>query len=123
MENKEIRIVRFKDGIDVISYYERLNINEVELTSPMMFEIRNNNLQMIHWLPVTIMKSNSVVIHNDSILCTFEPASDFVEYFINVTDKLSSIDRESFTSKDKEEKKEILDALTELETSKGIPIH
>lgn len=123
MENKEIRIVRFKDGIDVISYYERLNINEVELTSPMMFEIRNNNLQMIHWLPVTIMKSNSVVIHNDSILCTFEPASDFVEYFITVTDKLSSIDRESFTSKDKEEKKEILDALTELEISKGIPIH
>jgi hypothetical protein len=123
MENKEIRIVRFKDGVDVICFYDRINNEEVELTSPMMFEIRNTNLQMVHWLPLTIMKTNSVVIEKNSILCTFEPADDFTEYYITVTDKLSSIDKDKFKQKDQEEVKEIMEALTELETIKGIPIH
>ena len=123
MENKEIKIVRFKDGVDVICFYDKLNNEEVELTCPMMFEIRNTNLQMVHWLPLTIMKTNSVVIEKNSVLCTFEPSNDFTEYYITVTDKLSSINRENFEQKDKEEVKEILDALTELESIKGIPIH
>ncbi len=123
MENKEVKIVRFKDGVDVVCFYEEISENSVELTSPMMFEIRNSNLQMIYWLPVTIIKSSSVIIQKDSILCIIHPTDDFIEYYIGVTDKLSNVDKESYKQKDKEEMKQILDALSELETTKGIPIH
>ena len=122
MENKQVKIVRLKDGVDIVCYYELLNNHSIEVTCPMMFEIRSTNLHMMHWLPTTIIKNNSVILGGENILCVFDPSNDFTEYYIATIDKLSNLDRDSL-QKDKEESKQILDALSELETSKGISIH
>ena len=122
MENKQVKIVRLKDGVDIVCYYELLNNHSIEVTCPMMFEIRSTNLHMMYWLPTTIIKNNSVILGGENILCVFDPSNDFTEYYIATIDKLSNLDKDSL-QKDKEESKQILDALSELETSKGISIH
>jgi hypothetical protein len=123
-----VKIVRFKDGLDVISnvFYKHdmgdQPNGEVELTNPMMFELRNQNLVMEHWLPLAIMKEKSVVIKNSEILCTMEPNEDFEEYYTNAVKQMNKALKES-KEKDKEDIQDMLEALAELEDNKGIKIH
>lgn len=119
-----IQIVRLKDGSDVISQVIHKQINEyehgseVELTYPMMFSVVNQNLVLQHWLPLAVMKNKSVVIPRDEILCFMEPNDNFEEYYISTVNKVSSI-----VNKKEEEVEEMMEALDELENTKGIKIH
>lgn len=122
MENKEVKIVRFKDGLDVVCFFDTTDDN-FELGNPMLFEVRNNNLQMMQWIPSGVVSDTSVIIGKDNILCTFEPTADFKEYFITVIEKLTSFDDKGKKSKKKDDIKEVLDALSELENLKNIMIH
>jgi len=123
MENKAVKIVRFKDGLDVVCFFEQKE-NNFELTNPMLFEVRNANLQMMQWIPMGVVKNDMISIDKDNILCSFEPTDDFKEYFITVTEKLFAPEEESSKKKrKKEEIKEILDAISELESVKGTSIH
>jgi len=123
-----VKIVRFKDGLDVISNVsynygmDDKHNGEVELTNPMMFEIRNQNLVMEHWLPLSIMKDKMVTIKESEILCTMEPNDDFAEYYTNTVKRLNKVLKET-KDKDKEEFQDMLEALAELEDNKGIKIH
>jgi hypothetical protein len=76
----EIKLVRFKDGLDVISYCNEHSY-EVELTSPMMFELRGMNLVLQHWLPVAVMKGDSAKVGLDCIQCMMDPTDDFASYY------------------------------------------
>ena len=121
-----IKIVRFKDGLDVITnlYYglgmdDRPN-GDVELTNPMMFEVRNSNLVMQHWLPLSIMKGEKVTIRKEEILCTFEPNDEFAEYYDNTVREMRKAVRES--EKDPE-MSDMLEALAEINSTKGLVIH
>lgn len=123
-----VKIVRFKDGLDVISnvFYnygmdDKPN-GEVELTNPMMFELRNQNLVMEHWLPLAIMKEKKVTIKDSEILCTMEPNEEFAEYYVNAVKQMNKTLQEA-KSKDKEDIQDMLEALAELEDNKGIKIH
>lgn len=123
-----VEIVRFKDGLDVITQLDykqddhgRMN-GYAELTNPMMFEIRNQNLVMENWLPLAIMKNKTVVISNAEILCTMEPNEDFAEYYVNAVKQMNRTLNE-VKNKDVEDIQDMLEALAELETSNGIKIH
>lgn len=123
-----VEIVRFKDGLDVITQLDykqddhgRMN-GYAELTNPMMFEIRNQNLVMENWLPLAIMKNKTVVISNAEILCTMEPNEDFAEYYVNAVKQMNRTLNE-VKNKDAEDIQDMLEALAELETSNGIKIH
>lgn len=123
-----VEIVRFKDGLDVITQLDykqddhgKMN-GYAELTNPMMFEIRNQNLVMENWLPLAIMKNKTVVISNAEILCTMEPNEDFAEYYVNAVKQMNRTLNE-VKNKDVEDIQDMLEALAELETSNGIKIH
>lgn len=114
-----IQILRLKDGSDIICNTESVAPGMVELQYPMMFSMVNKNLVLQHWLPLAAMKGTSVRIPRDEIICYMEPNDDFSDYYNTAVNKIANameIDTE-------EQIGDIMDAMDELESSKGISIH
>ena len=121
----EVKIVRFKDGMDVICFYETLNNEFVNIKEPMMFEVRNMNLVMQQWLPIAMIKDNHTTVKQEDILCVMEPSDDFKEYFQTTVKKVNdSIKKKSSTTdEEKEYMMEILSAMDEMDNIKNIKLH
>ena len=117
-----IQIVRFKDGLDVITDVTQQS-EQIELSSPMMFEIRNSNLVLQYWLPLAVLKEDKVMVNNNDILCRMEPNEDFKEYYLNTVDNLKKEIKNIKNKKDSEESLDVMEAIAELSGSKNINIH
>lgn len=125
MEN-EVKIVRFKDGMDVICFFDNLNAEVVDIIEPMMFEVRNTNLIMQQWLPIAMMKENRASIKWEDILCVMDPSDDFKEYFhITVKKVNASIEKKKNASTEEEEEYmlDVLSAMDEMDTTKNLKLH
>jgi len=114
-----VQILRLKDGCDVISNIETVSPGMVVLEYPMLFELVNQRLVLQHWLPLAAMKGNSVKIPREEIFCTMDPNDAFVEYYTNAVQKMSKV----LDNNDEEEMDQMMEALEELEHTKGISIH
>jgi hypothetical protein len=122
----EVKIVRFKDGLDVICYFDSQNNEVVEVKEPMMFEIRNMNLVMQQWLPIAMIKENRASVKWEDILCVMEPSDDFKEYFHTTVEKVNdSIQKKknSSTEEEKDYMMEVLSAMDEMDNLKNIKLH
>jgi hypothetical protein len=122
----EVKIVRFKDGLDVICYFDSQNNEVVEVKEPMMFEIRNMNLVMQQWLPIAMIKENRASVKWEDILCVMEPSEDFKEYFHTTVEKVNdSIQKKknSSTEEEKDYMMEVLSAMDEMDNLKNIKLH
>lgn len=115
-----IKIVRFKDGLDVICNCEYTGDDMIEITDPMLFEIRGVNLMLQCWLPMAVIKENKVEVHPDTILCAMDPTEDFEEYYLNTVIKLAEA-----AKKEKEVTltDEVLSAFEEMESRKNSLMH
>ena len=125
MEN-EVKIVRFKDGMDVICFFDNLNAEVVDIIEPMMFEVRNMNLVMQQWLPIAMIKENRASVKWEDILCVMEPSDDFKEYFHTTVEKVNdSIQKKKNASTDEEKEYmlEVLSAMDEMDTTKNLKLH
>ena len=125
MEN-EVKIVRFKDGMDVICFFDNLNAEVVDIIEPMMFEVRNMNLVMQQWLPIAMIKENRASVKWEDILCIMEPSDDFKEYFHTTVEKVNeSIQKKKNASTDEEKEYmlEVLSAMDEMDTTKNLKLH
>ena len=121
MENN-IKIVRFKDGLDVVCLLNYTSEDEsmMELETPMMFEVRNTNLVMQHWLPLSLMKENTVKIKTEEVLCLIEPSDEFAEYYHETVTKINRFVSKKQTE---EENHQLMEALSELEHLDESDIH
>ena len=124
-----VKIVRFKDGLDVISNVHRTyGMDEkpngkVELSFPMMFQVRNSHLVLEQWLPLAVMQGDTVTIESNEILCEMNPNSEFAEYYVETIRKLKrALRQEKEEPRDEEELNEMLMAMVELETA-NVAIH
>jgi hypothetical protein len=115
-----IKIVRFTDGLDVICDCEFTSDDMIEIIDPMLFEIRGVNLLLQVWLPMAVVKHNSVMIGMENILCVMDPTEDFEEYYINTVTKLNE---ESKKEKEVVLTDEVLSAFEEKEFSKNSLMH
>ena len=125
MEN-EVKIVRFKDGMDVICFFDNLNAEVVDIIEPMMFEVRNMNLVMQQWLPIAMIKENRASVKWEDILCVMEPSDDFKEYFHTTVEKVNeSIQRkkDASTEEDKEYMMDVINAMDEMDNLKNLKLH
>jgi len=125
MEN-EVKIVRFKDGMDVICFFDNLNTEVVDIIEPMMFEVRNMNLVMQQWLPIAMIKENRASVKWEDILCVMEPSDDFKEYFHTTVEKVNeSIQRkkDASTEEDKEYMMDVINAMDEMDNLKNLKLH
>ena len=122
----EVKIVRFKDGLDVICYFDSQNNEVVEVKEPMMFEVRNMNLVMQQWLPIAMIKENRASVKWEDILCVMEPSDDFKEYFHTTVEKVNaSIQKKKNASTDEEKEYilEVMSAMDEMDTTKNLKLH
>jgi len=76
-----VKILRLKDGLDIICDCIFEKDNKVVIDNPMLFELRGMNLVLQYWLPMAVMKGESVEMRMDNILCTMDPTDDFEEYY------------------------------------------
>lgn len=115
-----VQILRFKDGLDVICNVNEL-LHEFEISNPMVFEVRSTNLVLQQWLPLAVIKGESVTIHKDEILCTMDPNDEFAEYYTETIRKMKETVSKIKSSEVEEDRiKMMLDTLSELESSKAI---
>ena len=120
--NHDIKIVRFKDGLDVVCHFNYTSEDEtmMELETPMIFEVRNTNLVMQHWLPLSLMKANTVKIKTEEVLCLIEPSDEFAEYYHETVTKMNRFVNKKQTE---EETHQLMEALSELEHLDVSDIH
>lgn len=119
-----VKIVRFKDGLDVITTRTSLTKDLIELENPMMFEVRNSHLVLEQWLPLAVMEGDTVTIDSKEILCEMNPNSEFAEYYVETIRKLKrALRQEEEEPRDEDGMREMLAALIELETANNVVIH
>ena len=117
-----IKIVRFKNDIDVIcTCVFDTKSRSYDLSEPMMFDVSHKGqLILQHWLPLNVMKEHHVRIKEEDILCIYEANEEFSQYYFDVVTKMNSVMTSGLV--DKEETEMVLEAMEEL-SSKAIPIH
>ena len=112
-----VKLLRLKDGIDVICDCIFEKDNKIIIDSPMLFELRGMNLVLQQWLPAAVMKGDSVEISSSDILFTMEPTEDFEEYYTNAMVKLKNEDRKA---NEVELNDEVMAAFEEKEIGKSL---
>ena len=112
-----VKILRFKDGLDVICDILFEKDNKMVIENPMLFELRGANLVLQQWLPMAVMKGESVEIYVDSIICSMEPSEDFAEYYITSMERLKNFERKE---REVDISDEELAAFEEKETGKAL---
>lgn len=119
-----VKIVRFKDGLDVITTRTTISDDLIELNNPMMFELRNSHLVMEQWLPLAVMEGDTVTIQSKEILCEMNPNSEFAEYYVETIRRLKrALRQEQEEPRDEIGMRDMLTALIELETANNVLIH
>jgi len=112
-----VKILRLKDGFDIVCDCIFEKDNKVMIDNPMLFELRGTNLILQHWLPIYVMKGESVEIKSEDILCTMDSTDDFEEYYINSVIRLKDSERKE---REVNLDDEILAAFEEKEISKSL---
>jgi hypothetical protein len=79
----------------------------------------NQNLVLQHWLPLAVMKGTSVTIRLNEVVCFMEPNDNFQEYYMTAVDQVTTAQEAGAD----EEMDQVLEALDELENSKGLILH
>jgi hypothetical protein len=94
MPEYKTQIVKLQNGIDLIANVT-LNGEQYTLEEPMEFGLDGNGRQvgliMKHWLPVQLLKKNSIKIHSKDVLSLLEPDQDFCEYYVNTVYKIKEL--------------------------------
>jgi len=88
------QIIKLQNGTDLIANVT-INNDYYTLEEPMEFGIdfrgREGGLIMKHYLPVQLLKKNSMEIHTKDILSIMEPEDEFCEYYINTVEKIKAL--------------------------------
>jgi len=112
-----VKLLRLKDGIDVICDCIFEKDNKLIIDSPMLFELRGTNLVLQQWLPAAVMKGYSVEVSSSDVLFTMEPTEDFEEYYINAMIKLKD---ETRKENEVELNEEVMAAFEDKEIGKSL---
>ena len=90
-----IRIVRLKNGEDIVGQYTANGLSTFDIVEPMTVGVeyrgKEAGLVMRHWLPVQLVKKNEITLNESDILCVIEPDEQFIEYYINTVEKIHDL--------------------------------
>ena len=112
-----VKIVRLKNGEDIIGNLNNLEDGNYEIFEPMSVSVvergKESGLVMSHWLPVQLIKKNEITISSCDVLTVFEPNDEFAEYYTNTVDKMKALlkAKEITDNLSDEEVEDIMDAL------------
>ena len=123
-----IKIVRLNNGEDIVGNIIANEIGTYTVEEPMSVNIdyrgKEAGLVMNHWLPVQLVKKNETEIADKDILCMFEPAEEFCEYYTNTVERIRELLKaKSIVDKlDDEEVDIMIEAFEELDNN-GYTLH
>ena len=112
-----VKIIRFKDGLDVICNCLEEKDNKMVIENPMLFELRGINLVLQYWLPMAVIKSETVEVSLDGILCSMDPTDDFSEYYMSSVERMKDFEKKE---SEVDLSDEVLAAFQEKETKKSL---
>jgi hypothetical protein len=110
-----IKIVRLKNGEDIIGDVTANGIQYYDIDEPMAFEVDyrgdHSGLVMRHWLPVQLLKKNHIQLNVHDVLCVLEPDEEFSEYYVNTVEKIKRLleAKNSVNNMSEEEIQQIVD--------------
>jgi len=122
------QIIKLQNGTDLIANVAMNNAEEYVLEEPMEFNIdfrgRDSGLVMRHWLPVQLLKKNSISIKSKDVLSVMEPEDEFCEYYLNTVYKIKELlkAKSLVDNMDDDEIQDILDDFEDL-SNDGDTIH
>ena len=129
MDNSNVRIVRLKNGEDILC---NLLINEdkvlINFLEPMLLstEVHFNeeHLVLTSWLPVSLIKENRSVVPITEVLCVLHPTDELVEYYNEMIKKMnSSLIVKDMDDLTEEETMQMMEVMDEMKSTKGLVIH
>jgi hypothetical protein len=89
------QIIKLQNGTDLIANVALNNMGSYILEEPMEFGLdyraRDAGLVMKHWLPVQLIKKNSIELLPKDVLSMLEPENEFCEYYINTVSKIKEL--------------------------------
>ena len=90
------QIIKLQNGTDLIANVAMNSAEEYVLEEPMEFNIDfrdrgESGLVMRHWLPVQLLKKNSIEIQSKDILSFLDPDEEFCEYYIHTVGKIKEL--------------------------------
>lgn len=112
MYMKYIKLIRLKNGEDLISYIEESE-NEIRLRYPLnaniIFNTKTETQELIlsFWLPTNLVKDNSASIPRSEILLILDPNEEFAEYYLDFLNERNET-KTSITNKKRKELEELL---------------
>ena len=116
------RIIKLLNGEDLIANVSLNDTGNYTLDEPMSFYIdaRNPNnagLIMKHWLPVQLLKKNSIEIQSKDILSFLDPEDEFRDYYVDTIQKVKDLlkARELMSEMDDIELNDLINQFEELE--------
>ena len=90
-----VKVVRLRDGEDIVCNLEIVEGEHYVLSEPMVFQMMHKNgtyhIAMTHYLPVQLIKSNEVILTERDILFVSEPTDSFAEYYLSSIEKLKEM--------------------------------
>jgi SAM-dependent MidA family methyltransferase len=89
------QIIKLQNGTDLIANVTATSLDRITLEEPMEFQIdyrgKDTGLIMNHWLPVQLVKRNSVEIFTKDVLYILDPDEEFCEYYINTVSRIKGL--------------------------------
>jgi len=121
MPEYKTQIIKLQNGDDLIANVTLIG-EKYLLEEPMQFFIDGRNpsnagLIMKHYLPVQLLKKNSLEIKEKDILSFIEPEEEFCEYYINTVYKIKELlkAKEIISEMDDEELGNMINEFEDLE--------
>ena len=91
-----VKIIRLKNGEDIICGIANKRGKKIEVHEPMTVDVEHRGphagqLIMTNWLPINLVMENKIVLHSEDVLTMMEPTEKFLEYYLNTLAKLNEI--------------------------------
>ena len=121
MTKDEVKIVRLKNGDDIIGIVNTLDNHRINIQYPMIIDIIDSATKqayiMTSWLSHQIFKTNDVNLWDNDILFTAEPTELFIDHYNQTVKKLEKYIVASEVMEHLEEEEQIIEAMVEKDIS------
>jgi hypothetical protein len=94
--HKQTKIIRLKDGEDIITSFIEMPNHMMILENPMSIFFKRlsgskSMVMMSPWLPIELIQQNVVEIYKHEILTFIEPKESLIEYYNNAVTEANEV--------------------------------
>lgn len=97
---KQTKILRLKDGEDIMASFIETPNHMLILENPMTvffkrLSVSKSMVMMSPWLPIELVNENIVEIYSHDVLTSFEPKKSLIEYYNKAVEEANEVMQQS----------------------------